>query len=261
MSFLESIAESISTFFKAFPFTFRYFGWFLLIPIILFLLVMYLTFALESSLYKYVSEEFFSMLNLQNDSNWFFKALKFLLQGILFLLFKMLFFFIFYFISGSVVLILLSPVLSYISEKTEKRISEKNYPFNVQIWIKQIARSIMLSLRNMFIQIFLVLGIVFVSFIPILGWIISPFSLVLIILINAYFFGFSFLDFSFERKELNIKQSILIVRKNKGLAIGYGLIFYLTSLIPVIGSLIAPFFAIFIIVAATMSVEKMKLHD
>ncbi len=261
MSFLESIAESISSFFKAFPFTFRYFAWFLLIPVAFYILILYITLSLENSIYEHIAEKLFSILNIHNESHWFFKTLKFLLQGILFLLFKLIFFFIFYFISGNVILMLLSPILSHISEKTEKIISQKKYNLNLNIWVKQISRSISLSLRNMFFQLLFVTGIIFISFIPIIGWIISPFSLVLIVLINAYFFGFSFLDFSFERKELTIRQSILIVRKNKGLAIGYGLIFYLISLIPFIGHLLAPFFAIFITVAATMSVEKMKLHD
>ncbi len=261
MLFLEFIAENISSFIKSFPLTFKHFKWFLLIPILLYVIILYITFSIESSIYQYTSEKIFSYLNISNEDNWFFKALQFLLQGILFLLFKLVFFFVFYFISGNIILIILSPVLSYISEKSEKIIRNKTYNFNLSKLVKQIARSILLSLRNITIQLLLIIGIIIISFIPIIGWIISPFSLVLIILINAYFLGFSFLDYSFERKELTINQSILIVRKNKGLAIGYGLIFYLTSLIPFIGGLLAPFFAIFITVAATISVEKMKLHD
>lgn len=261
MNFLEAISESIASFFKAIPFTFRHFGWFLLIPFALFLLLIYLMFLVESSLYKYFSDLLFTSLDLQNATHWFFKTITFLLQGILFLLFKALFFFIFYFFSGTIVLILLSPALSYVSEKTEKIISAKSYPFSATVWMRQIVRSIALSLRNMFLQTFLVISIIIISFIPIIGWIISPFSILLIIIINAYFFGFSFLDYSFERKELTIHQSIMIVRKNKGLAIGFGLIYYLVFLIPFIGSFLAPFMAFFIVVGATMSVEKMKLHD
>lgn len=261
MNFLEAIAESISLSFKAIPFTFRHFRWFLLIPFALFLLLLYLMFLVESTLYRYFSDLLFSSLDLQNATHWFLKAITFLLQGILFLLFKALFFFIFYFFSGNIVFILLSPVLSFVSEKTEKIITAKSYPFEVTVWMRQIVRSIALSIRNIFIQTFLVICIIIISFIPIIGWIISPFSILLIIIINAYFFGFSFLDYSFERKKLSIHQSVMTVRKHKGLAIGFGLMYYLTLLIPYIGSFLAPFMAFFIVVGATMSVEKMKLHD
>ncbi len=261
MSFLEAFSESIILFLKSIPFTFRHFKWFLLIPFAFFVLLLYLMFLLESSIYYYFSNLLFASLDLQNTSHWFFKTITFLLQGILFLLFKVLFFFIFYFFSATIVLILLSPALSYVSEKTEKIITGKSYPFNAKVWIRQIVRSLKLSLRNMFLQTFWVISIIIISFIPIIGWIISPFSILLIIIINAYFFGFSFLDYSFERKELTIHQSIMIVRKNKGLTIGFGLIYYLVFLIPFIGSFLAPFMTFFLVVAATMSVEKMKLHD
>ncbi|MCX7862186.1 MAG: EI24 domain-containing protein [Bacteroidales bacterium] len=261
MNFIEDISESFSLFFKAIPFTFKHFKWFLLVPFILFLVILYSMYLLESSLYKYFSDIVFSSLNLQNATHWFFKALTFLLQGILFLLFKALFFFIFYFFSGTIVLIILSPVLSYVSEKTEKILSSKSYTFRLKTWLYQIGRSLLLSMRNLFLQTLLVISITIVSFIPIVGWIISPVSIILIILINAYFFGFSFLDFSFERKELTIHQSIQIVRRNKGHAIGFGLIYYAIFLIPIIGSFLAPFVSLFVVVAATMAVEKMILHD
>ncbi len=261
MNFFESVFESIVHFFKAIPFTFRHFAWALFIPIIFFVILFYLTFSIEGSIQNEVSKWLISSLNIENSDNWFFLTLKYIIQGVLFILFKILFFLFFFFISGNVVLILLSPVLSYISEKTEKIISNKKYPFSVRIWIKQIGRSIVLALRNMLIQLLLTLVIFFVSFIPIIGWIISPFSIVLTILINSYFLGFSFLDFSFERKGLTIQQSVYIVRRNKGTAIGFGLIFFLLFMIPYLGNFLAPIVALFSVVGATLSVEKMKLYD
>ncbi len=261
MSFFEAIFDSIALFFKAIPFTFRHFAWVLVIPFLLFLLIFYLTFMLESSVHEHVSNWLLSLFNNEGNNNWITVAITYVIKGVLFLLFKLMFLLFFFFFSGNIVLILLSPALAYISEKTEKILTNKTYPFSFSVWFRQIGRSIVLSLRNLFIQLLLTLSIFIISFIPIIGWIISPFSIILIILINSYFLGFSFMDFSFERKELSIHQSVNIVRKNKGVAIGFGLVYFLFFLIPFIGNFLIPFIAFFTVVGATMSVEKMKLHD
>lgn len=256
MSFFEGLSESVNSFVKSISFTFKHFSLFLIFPIILYAIVFYLTSILGDSIYDYTIREFYTYMDIEQHSGWLYSLLSFLLRGLLFVLFKLLFFFIFYFFSGYIILIILSPLLSYLSERTEKIETSKDYPFDWIVWIRQILRSILLSLRNMGIQLLLTLIILVLSFFPIIGWIISPIATIIVLFINAYFFGFSFMDYSFERKGMSISQSVTIVRKNKGLAVGLGLIFYLSYLIPFIGNFIAPFLAIFMVVAATFSVEK-----
>lgn len=255
MSFTEGLVESINAFFKSISFTFKHFKFFFVFPIILFLILFYVIYVLGNSVYHYVINELYSYFGTQH-SDWFYSVLSFLLKGILFVLFKILFFLVFYFFSGYLILIILSPILSYLSERTEKILNSKEYSFKLDIWIRQIVRSLLMSLRNMGLQLLLILMVFILSFFPIIGWLISPLSVILILVINSYFLGFSFMDYSFERKGLSISQSISVVRKNKGLAIGLGFIFYLSYLVPIIGNFIAPFMAIFIVVAATFSVEK-----
>lgn len=256
MVFFEGISESFSSFFKSIPFTFRHFNIFFLVPVLLFIALFVLFSFLGDSIYGIISDKLYSYISVQQDSGWFFSIISFLLRGVLFVLFKLIFFFVFFFFSGYVILIILSPILSYLSEKTEKIVKGKDYPFSFNIWFKQIARSILLSIRNMFIQLALTLIVLILSFFPIIGWLISPFAALFIFIFNAYFFGFSFLDYSFERKGLNISQSVSLVRKNKGLAVGFGMLFYVVYLIPFLGNFLAPFMAIFIVVAAGMSAEK-----
>jgi CysZ protein len=63
------------------------------------------------------------------------------------------------------------------------------------------------------------------------------------------------IDYSNERHRLRIGESVLFVRKSKGLAIANGMIFYLILLIPFVGLLFAPSYAV---VAATIATEKIR---
>jgi len=261
MSLFNGISKSIESFIKAIPFTFKHFGFYLFIPLLLFILIFASSIVLGDSAYHYISQHFFNQLQNNSDSGWFYHLLSYLVRGILFILFKLLIFFIFFFLSGYIILIMLSPLLSYISEKTEKITTNKTYPFTISIWMQQIGRSLVLSIRNMSIQLLLTLLVFILSFFPIIGWILSPFAAIFIFFINAYFFGFSFLDYSFERKGLSISQSIAITRQNKGLALGLGTLFYLAYMVPFLGNFLAPFMAIFLVVAATFAAENIVINE
>ena len=92
----------------------------------------------------------------------------------------------------------------------------------------------------------------FVSFIPVVGLISTP----LLFFISSYYYGFSFMDYTAERRKLTVKESIHFVKQNKGLAIGNGLPFALALLIPVIGVSLSGFIALISTVAATMAILK-----
>ena len=63
------------------------------------------------------------------------------------------------------------------------------------------------------------------------------------------------LDYSSERNGLSSSQSIDFIGQHKGLAIGNGMIFYLLHIIPVLGWVIAPGYAV---VAATLSLQQQE---
>jgi CysZ protein len=58
------------------------------------------------------------------------------------------------------------------------------------------------------------------------------------------------LDYSSERNKLSSSQSIEFIGRHKGLAIGNGMIFYMMHLLPFVGWLFAPSYAV---IAATIS--------
>lgn len=148
-------------------------------------------------------------------------------------------------------LIIGSPVFAYLSERTESIMEGKDFPFNFRQLLKDIARAIRIALRNILWQTVYVITILILSFIPFFGWIAPLVSL----FVECYYFGFSMLDYSSERNKMNAHQSIEFIGRHKGLAVGNGLVFYIMHIIPVIGWIFAPSYAV---IAATLSLLNAK---
>ncbi len=148
-------------------------------------------------------------------------------------------------------LIVGSPLFAYLSEKTEAIIEGKEYPFSFRQLLKDIIRGIKLAFRNMLWQTVYTVSILILSFIPVIGW-VTP---LLALLVECYYLGFSMLDYSCERNRLSTSQSIGFIGRHKGLAIGNGIVFYLMHLVPFLGWLLAPSYAV---IAATISLYKAK---
>jgi CysZ protein len=150
-------------------------------------------------------------------------------------------------------LILGSPIFAFLSEKTESIIEGREYPFSLPQLMKDAWRGARLAARNTLWQTVYTVSILIISFIPVLGW-ATP---ILAMFVECYYYGFSMLDYSFERNRISPAQSITIVGKHKGLAIGNGIVFYLMHLVPVIGWVFAPAYAV---IAATISIMDNKAN-
>lgn len=150
-----------------------------------------------------------------------------------------------------VFLIIGSPVFAYLSERTEAIIEGKDFPFSLKQLLKDIARGVRLALRNTMWQAVFTISILILSFFPVVGW-VTP---VIMLFVECYYYGFSMMDYSCERHKLSPSESIEYITRHKGLAIGNGMIFYLMHLIPFVGWLLAPAYAV---VAATISMYHQK---
>jgi CysZ protein len=95
------------------------------------------------------------------------------------------------------------------------------------------------------------ISIFILSFIPIAGW-ITP---LVAFFVDTYYLGFSMLDYSSERNRLSMSESIELIGHHKGLAIGNGMVFYLMHLVPILGWLLAPSYAV---IAATLSLHRAR---
>lgn len=148
-------------------------------------------------------------------------------------------------------LIIGSPVFAYLSERTEAIKEGKDYQFNLQQLIKDAWRGIRLALRNFVWQTVYLLALFLLAFFPVFGW-VTP---LIVVSVECYYYGFSMLDYSFERQKLSPAESIRFVSHHKGLAVGNGLVFYLMHGLPIIGWVLAPAYAV---IAATLSLYKTK---
>ena len=148
-------------------------------------------------------------------------------------------------------LIIGSPLFAYLSEKTESIIEHKDFPFSWKQLMKDMIRGVYIASRNMIWQLVYLLSIFLLAFIPLFGW-LAP---LIAFMIECYYFGFSMLDYTSERKRLSAAESINFIGRHKGLAIGNGMIFFLLHLIPLLGWLLAPSYAV---IAATLSLKKLE---
>lgn len=146
-------------------------------------------------------------------------------------------------------LIVGSPIFSFLSEKTACMLEGRTYRFNLRQYLKDVIRGMGMAIRNTFWQIIYLLAIIFVSLLPVIGW-ATP---LLAIMIECYYYGFSMLDYTCERRGYGKTQSIEFISGHRGLAIGNGIIFYLMHTIVLVGWVLAPAYAV---IAATIS-----LHD
>lgn len=172
----------------------------------------------------------------------------FTLTGIIFWIILMFFYFSLF---KYLWLILGSPIFAWLSEKTSSIIEGRVEPFSMKQFLRDMIRGIRVALRNTLWQTVYTVSILILSFIPLVGW-ATP---ILALFVECYYYGFSMLDYSCERKRMNVSQSIEYVGKHKGLAIGNGLVFYLMHGIIIVGWVLAPAYAV---VAATISMHERK---
>lgn len=252
MNQIKGFSTGFRSFFKAIPFIFKNnLWWTFFIPVFLGL-AMYITgFSFMDGYGTQLKELINEWLLTDSSSKLVIFIVKFL-GGLAKFLIQVLFFIIFYYLSGYLILIFLSPLLAWVSEKTDKIQNHVDYPFEWKQFFKDIWRGIVIALRNLFYEIAVTILVLIINFIPIVNIISVPLSVVFLFLLTAYFYGFSYMDYTNERKRLSVKESISLIRKNKGIAIANGSLFSFALLIPVMGGIAA----IIATVGATMAMNE-----
>ena len=127
-----------------------------------------------------------------------------------------------------------APFMSPVSEKIEQYyFGEVKHLHRKTSNVEQLIRGIRINVRNLFRELLITFPILLLKFIPV----VNIFSTILLFIVQAYYAGFGNMDYTLER-HLGYKESIDFARKNKGFAIGNGIVFMLFLLIPVIGIII-----------------------
>ena len=162
-----------------------------------------------------------------------------------------------YLLYRDVVLILFAPVLSWLSEITEKKISgQEAPPFQFQRLLADILRGARINLRYLFRTILFTILAWFTVFLPVVGVILSP---LLIYLIQAYYGGAGLVDSTLERRSYSVAESIGFVRTHRGAVSGVGTGFIVMILIPIVGWFTAPAYGI--VAGTLMTLKKIEADD
>lgn len=196
-------------------------------------------------------------LNLASALENFFKLQEY--GSILYIFIKILVWictvFFYYLVYKSLLLVIISPILGYVSERVETHLTGKKFDFTFKDNLRFLIRGIDIGLKSFFKQMIGTCVVMLLGF-------IFPINLsipLLIFIIQGYFTGFSFMDYTLERYNLSPKESLDFLKKQRVYAALCGGIFTLLFFIPVVGIFIAPLITC---VATTMiTLELLKEHS
>ncbi len=133
-------------------------------------------------------------------------------------------------------LILLSPFLSFLSEKVEKDELGVDTPFSLAQMFNDIIRAIRINVLNFLKEMALTIVLSILAFIPLVG-IVSPFF---ILIVQSYYLGYGLMDYNAERWRYSYADTEKWMRKNRAAVTTVGLFFYGLFLIPILGWILAP---------------------
>jgi CysZ protein len=251
----RQIIQAVNAYGTAFNIIINHKLWlYFLYPVVLFVLLLIGGTALIDQFTDFLQEYVVNLFDLPKEDSAEISATSKVLSFIINIGLKIIFFLLYATILKYIILILLSPVLAILSERTDEIITGKKYKFNLIQLIKDAFRGSLIAIRNMFLQLALILCCFGLMTIPLIGW-LTPLFLVII---NYYFYGFGMIDYTNERYRLSVSESFSFIRRNKGLAIGNGFVFAVLFAIPFAGIVIAPIIAV--IAATIVSVEAHKTN-
>lgn len=210
------------------------------IPSIIIIIMIILSALVAFNIYNLTTTDFFVRAN-----NWDFSGLplgsiinyviKFLISSSKFV-FGIVILIIYFLTFKTILIALMSPILSYLSEKIDSNLTNRNFNFSLADNGKFMLRGIKIGIICLVKQLLGTIILLILGIIPIIG-LISP---ILIFLLQGYFTGFAFMDYTLERYKFSTKDSMKFIRKKRIYSILCGSIFTLLFLIPILGIFIAP---------------------
>lgn len=150
------------------------------------------------------------------------------------------------------IIALSAPFMSPVSEKIETHLTGQSHDhYRNTTFLEQLSRGISISVRNLLLELLLSIPLLLLKFIPI----VNLLSTVLLFIVQAYYAGFGNMDYTLER-HFKYKESLAFINKNKGLAIGNGLIFMMLLFFPFIGVILV--LPLSVTAASLVTVERLQ---
>lgn len=260
MTFFSDLRSGFSGFFRAFGFALsNRMGWMFLVPVLLWVLLAFGLFHLLEGPVEHLRAWLAARFDIPVDpaaTDWwaiiktFLNGARELIMGIIL---KLAIAYLLFIANKYIVLILLSPLLAYASERTEEIITGRTFPFSWAQLMKDALRGALIALRNGTMELSATIGIwVLTLLVPLL----APISLPVLFLISAYFYGFSMFDYVFERRRMRIGESVRAVSDRIGAVMANGALFSLVMKLPLFGVMFAPVMASIGAVLATVRKEQ-----
>lgn len=221
-------------------------AWLFLVPFLLWLLLSFGQYVILQqpihSLSVWASEKL--SITVAPEATGWWSNLKVFLNGtrsaVVAVVLRIAILYLIYVLNKYLVLILLSPVLAYASERAEEVTTGRRFLFSWAQLLRDALRGAIVALRNGMIEI----GMTVMIWISTLVMpVIAPMSVVLLFVISAYFYGFSMFDYINERHRLRVGESVRMVNARIGAVLANGALFSLMMNIPVIGVMFAPMMA------------------
>lgn len=196
MSLFKNFGIGFSAYGKALNLIFtKGLWWYFLFPILLNILFLVAGWLGIGSLTDYIEDWLTGLMKFDGDS---FTGASYLeplagylsgiAGGLVWIIMKFAFFFVFATIGGYIVIMCLSPVFAFLSERTEEILTGNKYPFNGDQLMRDVVRGVLIAFRNMFIELGYLIGIFFLGlFIPFIGGVLGS---IIIFFIASYFYFF-----------------------------------------------------------------------
>lgn len=249
-TFLKKFFIAVYSYVQAFSFISRHGLWkFILIPAAIYLLVYSVLLGLILWHTNLLSDPLTHWIHADTISDFWGNVLK----GALSWLVRILIFLLYFKLFRYIILILSAPALALTAERTQEIITGITYPFDRKQFVSDVWRGIQLSIRNLLVEWLITIPLYFLLLIPVVDFFIG----IGILLIESYFVGFSMIDYRNEFLRMSGRESRQLIHQNKGIAIGIGLVFSVSLLVPFAGVLLAPTLAI---VAAALAMEKIESY-
>ncbi len=121
-----------------------------------------------------------------------------------------------------IIMALASPFMSPLSEKIERELRGESVPvkFSAKQFFSDLVRGIRIASRNLVRELGLTIFLFLLGLIPVF----SPFTPILIFLVQSYYAGFGNMDYTMER-HFGVRQTVRFVKAHRGLALGNGIVF------------------------------------
>lgn len=221
---IKDITSGISAYFQAFSLIsklklWKYFVIPMLISLVTALAVFSSAYTLSDNLGNFISKIWAWQWGKQT-----FLTISTLISGLIIIVLGLIFF-------KHIIMALSAPFMSPVSEKIEKHLTRNTTnQHRKTTFFQQLWRGIKVNVRNLIMELLLTIPILLLKFIPI----VNILSTIMLFTVQAYYAGFGNMDYTLER-HFKYQESIQFVNKNKGLAIGNGIVFMALLILPIIG--------------------------